>query len=45
MKPPRDEGAVTMAKEDAGEYVVRFSFWSRFQHAAVILLLDRKSVV
>jgi cytochrome b subunit of formate dehydrogenase len=29
---------MTMAKDDAGEYVVRFSFWSRFQHASVILL-------
>ena len=23
---------------DAGEYVVRFSYWQRFQHAMVILL-------
>ena len=27
-----------MSMDDAGEYIVRFSFWSRFQHAAVILL-------
>lgn len=27
-----------MPNDDAVEYVVRFSFWSRFQHAAVILL-------
>jgi cytochrome b subunit of formate dehydrogenase len=27
-----------MSKDAAGEYVVRFSFWSRFQHASVILL-------
>lgn len=27
-----------MPDGDASEYVVRFSFWSRFQHAAVILL-------
>ena len=27
-----------MAEADTGEYVVRFKFWGRFQHAAVILL-------
>ena len=27
-----------MAKDPAVEYVVRFSFWSRFQHAMIILL-------
>jgi formate dehydrogenase subunit gamma len=27
-----------MREADASEYVVRFSFWARFQHAAVILL-------
>jgi formate dehydrogenase subunit gamma len=27
-----------MARADSAEYVVRFSFWARFQHAAVILL-------
>jgi len=27
-----------MARDDSGEYVVRFSFWSRFQHASIILL-------
>src|SRR3990172_4581290 len=27
-----------MRGPDAGEYVVRFSFWARFQHASVILL-------
>jgi formate dehydrogenase subunit gamma len=27
-----------MSHDDAGEYVVRFSFWSRFQHASIILL-------
>ncbi len=27
-----------MTNGDDGDYVVRFSFWSRFQHAAVILL-------
>ena len=29
---------LAMSMDDAGEYVVRFSFWSRFQHASVILL-------
>jgi formate dehydrogenase subunit gamma len=29
---------LAMPTDDAAEYVVRFSFWSRFQHAAVILL-------
>lgn len=29
---------LALSDDDAGEYVVRFSFWSRFQHAAVILL-------
>jgi cytochrome b subunit of formate dehydrogenase len=32
------KGAGEMASGATGEYVVRFSFWSRFQHAAVILL-------
>jgi formate dehydrogenase gamma subunit len=27
-----------MARDNAVEYVVRFSFWSRFQHAMIILL-------
>jgi len=27
-----------MTRADSAEYVVRFSFWARFQHAAVILL-------
>ena len=27
-----------MTPDDRAEYVVRFSFWSRFQHASVILL-------
>jgi cytochrome b subunit of formate dehydrogenase len=27
-----------MSRDASGEYVVRFSFWARFQHAAVILL-------
>ena len=27
-----------MSRDDGDEYVVRFSFWSRFQHAMVILL-------
>jgi cytochrome b subunit of formate dehydrogenase len=30
--------SLTMSRHDADEYVVRFSFWSRFQHASVILL-------
>lgn len=29
---------LTMSTDHAGEYVVRFSFWSRLQHAAIILL-------
>lgn len=29
---------LAMSNDDAGEYVVRFSFWSRFQHAVMILL-------
>lgn len=33
MKEPE-----TVRDGDASEYVVRFSFWARFQHAAVILL-------
>jgi formate dehydrogenase subunit gamma len=28
----------TMRKAETNEYVVRFSFWARFQHAAVLLL-------
>lgn len=29
---------LTMSTDEASEYIVRFSFWTRFQHAMVILL-------